>query len=713
MVQGTVPPVTLACAETSMLNITPQEEHLLQAGLQHHQAGRLPQAEGFYRQILQQQPNHPGALHLLGVLAGQVNRPDVALDLLGKALAVRPDFPEAWFDLGNTQQARGQLAAAIAAFRRAIALRPAYAGAYNNMANALQASGQPEEAIAACQQALALQPDLPEAHNNLGNAFKASGRLPDAMTCYRRALELRSDFSAACYNLGVALHACGELDAASAMFRRAIELQPDLAAAHTNLGSILLYCGQLEAASACLRRALQCQPDLPDGHNNLGNALKDQGQLDAALASYRRALQLRPHFAVAHSNLIFALNCGDDDRAIQEEVRHWQHQQAQPLAALIRPARNDRSLDRVLRIGYVSPDFREHSVAFFMENLLATHERRQVEVFCYADLKSTDATSRRLQQFAHHWRNIARLDDPAVADLVRADGIDILVDLSGHTGGNRLLVFARKPAPIQVTYLGYSNTTGLTAMDYRLTDTYCDPPGTASESPAEQLVRLPDCFACFKPPAAAPEVGPLPALARGAVTFASFHMLAKLNPEVLQRWAEILTQIPDSRLLLVATGLTEPACRGQFEDAFATGGIAPDRLEFRGRQALGDYLDLHNQIDIALDTWPYSGHTIACHALWMGVPVVTLAGPSHRSRMVASVLRNTGVPELIAATPEQYVQTAVQLAGDQPRLERLRASLRPRLEASPIMDAQRFTRHLETAYRTMWRRWCHEAHAGG
>jgi predicted O-linked N-acetylglucosamine transferase (SPINDLY family) len=338
-----------------------------------------------------------------------------------------------------------------------------------------------------------------------------------------------------------------------------------------------------------------------------------------------------------------------------------------------------------------------------------SHDPAPFDIFYYSDVLHEDAFTGRFRRHGGHWRKIAGLRDGQVAELVREDSIDILVDLAGHTAQNRLLVFARKPAPVQVTWLGYCTTTGMMAMDYRLTDACADPPGASEHLHVEQLVRLPEVFACFRPWEDSPPVSALPATSARHVTFGSFHTLAKLNAPLLECWARILLLVPDSRLLIACTGLTESSQRRRLADFFAGKGIGSARLDFRGRQSLADYLALHHSVDVLLDSHPFTAHTVSCHALWMGVPVVTLAGSTHCSRMVASVLRALGLHEWIARTPDQYVRIACEQATDLRRLAQLRASLRPRMATSPLTDARRFARNVEAAFRQMWGKWCMEA----
>jgi len=605
--------------------------------LQHHQAGRLKEAEPLCRQVLAQQPEHTDALHMLGVIAAQVGRYDAAIDLFRQAIALRPGFAEAYNNLGNALQAQGQVAQAVAAFRQAIALKPNSPDAYYNMANGLKEQGQLEQAIAAYQQAIILKPNLPEAYNNLGNALREKGRLDEAIAAYHQAVRLK--------------------------------------------------------------------PDRSGAYSNLGNVLSDSGQMDQAIAAYRQAIALKANNAGAHSNLVYALHYRPDFDAatIAEEHRRWNRQHAEPLKPCIQPYANDGNSDRRLRVGYLSADFRDHVVARFILPLLANHDHRALEVFAYAQVSAPDTVTQRLRAHTDAWRSLVGLTDTQAAELIRQDRIDILVDLGGHTGGNRLLVFAHKPAPVQVTYLGYPNTTGLSTMDYRLTDAYADPPGQTELYHSEQLFRLSPCAWCF-PPLESP---PVTVRQEGPITFGCFNNFAKVTQPMLKLWGRVLWAVPESRLLLKSLALGCLSVRQKVQQQFAAWGIDCRRLDLHGQEDGYDrHLALYGRMDIALDTFPYHGTTTTCEAIWMGVPVVSLAGSSHVSRVGVSLLNNIGLPELVADSEEQYLQIAVNLANDLPRLQQLRSTLRPRMQASPLMDAPRFARNIEAAYRQMWRQYC-------
>ena len=715
----------------------------LELALQHHQAGRLAEAEALYRQILAVEPGHADALHLLGVVAHQVGRHDVAVELIReairllptapaffsnlggayeklgrheeavtafrRAIELNPDYPEAHNNLGNVLRIQRQTGEAVAAFRRAIQLRPDYAEALSNLGNALTDQGDLDDAIDAFRQAIQLRPELPEAFSNLGAALRERGDLDDALICLRRALELNPDLPATLNNLSVVFKDLGRDEEAVAACHRALQLRPDYASAYNNLGLALANQGRLDEAVAAYGRAIQLQPDLSGVHSNLGKALADQGRITEAVTALRTSLGRTPGSAEAHSNLLLALHYASDadPHSLAAEHRRWDEIHAKPLAGLIGVHGNTRDPERRLRVGYVSPDFREHAVAFFIEGLLATHDREKVEVFCYADSIREDGFTARFRGSAAHWRQITGKSDSQVAEMIRGDGIDVLVDLAGHSAGNRLLVFARKPAPVQVTYLGYPDTTGMASMDFRLTDEHADPAGMTEPLHREDLVRLPDTAWCYRPATDAPLVGELPAIHAGHITFGSFNAMAKITGEMLALWARLLGKVPGARMRLKNAALGERSVRDRVLGVFAKEGIGPERVDLLVRtRTVAEHLGAYGAVDIALDTHPYHGTATTCEALWMGVPVVTLAGRTHVSRVGVSLLENAGLPELIAADAEAYLEIAANLAGDIPRLSALRATLRERMRGSLLTDGVRFARNAEGAYRKMWRAWC-------
>jgi protein O-GlcNAc transferase len=535
-----------------------------------------------------------------------------------------------------------------------------------------------------------------------------AGRVGEAEAIYLQILGLEPGRAEALHLLGVIRVQQGRHLEAVDLIRRVVAANPGQGVFHCNLGVALSEMERHGEAIGEFRRAIALRPGYFEGHYNLANSLKEAGQADAAIASYERALEIRPEDRDAFSNLLAAWQCvfGGDAGRIYAEHRRWEERIVGPMNFAVRPHGNNRDPDRRLCVGYVSPDFREHSVSFFMEGLLAGHDPKAVEVFAYADSTHSDAVTGRLRKLVPQWRDIVGVSDEDVAEMVRKDGIDILVDLAGHTRGNRLLVFARKPAPIQVTYLGYPGTTGLAAMDYRLTDVFADPVGMTEKFYSEKLLRLPRSFVCYRPAGDSPEVGALPASKNGFITFGSFNHLAKINSRIIELWSEILKQTAGSRILIKNSGLGDEMVRGELLARFAANGIEATRVELRGRAGTqGEHLGMYGEMDIALDTFPYNGTTTSCEAMWMGVPMVTLAGETHAGRVGVSLLSNVGLEELIARTPGEYVKLAVDLASDLEALAEIRGLMREWVSESALMDGPGLARDVEAGYRQIWREW--------
>jgi predicted O-linked N-acetylglucosamine transferase (SPINDLY family) len=649
----------------------------MQTAIAHHQAGRVGEAEKIYRQVLAIDRRDVNALHLLGVIAQQAGQPALAIELIGQAIAIDSNFAVAYGNLGHSLLNVGRVDESLAACAKCVELDPDYAIGHVNLGNALQTKGRLDEAAAAYRTAIRLAPRSAEAHSNLGNVLKSQGMLDEAIT------ELKS----------------------------AIELQPKLAEAHHNLGIALSEKGEFDSAAASFVTAIRCNPNFAGGYVALGNALQFQGRPEEALAYFDRAVALRPDDSLLLSTRLYSLHFhpGFDASEIYQQHREWERRFGQPLRSQVPRHKNDRSPDRRLRVGYVSPDFRDHVVGRNLKPLLGEHNHSQFEIVCYGDVAKPDEMTKAFQYDADTWRNTAGVDHAQLADIIRNDGIDILVDCTLHMAGSRLPVFARKPAPVQVTFAGYPGTTGLSAIDYRFTDPYLDPPGGSNEYYSERSIRLPHSFWCYDAAAMAPPsgvhppVGALRSPSQGFLTFGCLNNFAKANAGVLQLWAQLLETVKESRLLL----LCPPGNARQWVLAeMLKHSIAADRIGFVPKLPRGRYLEVYHQIDIALDTLPYNGHTTSLDALWMGVPVVTLVGKTIVGRAGFSQLSNLGLTELVAETPEQYVTIAADLAGDVDRLKRLRAGLRDRMRNSPLMDAVQFTRDIESAYRRMWRTWC-------
>jgi len=713
---------------------------MLALALRHQRAGQLADAERLYRQILQVDPAHADAAHQLGRMAMVAGQHAAAIELIATAVRAQRNTAAFHASLGEAQRRAGQSSEASASFRRALQLDPQLAAAHTNLGILLHQTGQVAEAAECFRQATRLHPQDPQAFANLGRAQYDLGRMADAEHCFRRAAMLTPNNPRGHYNLGSVLQAQGKYDeacdcyrAALALkddeaeahnnfgillkelnrpaeaerhYRRAIEIQPSYAAAYNNLAVVLGDQERHDEAVAAGRRAIELAPELGEAYGNLAGLLHGLGRLDESLALYRKAITLRPADANLHSNLLYVMNYhpGLDAATIWQEHRSWGAKHADPLTAQSPPLPlASGATNRRLCIGYVSAYFKHHAVNFFVEPILAAHDRTQFEIFCYSDVVAPDATTERLRGYVDAWRRIVELNDQQLAELVRQDGIDVLVDLTGHIfGGHRLLAFARRAAPVQVTYIGYQNTTGMQAMDYRLTDDWSDPPGTTEPFYTETLWRLPRSFFCYQPSAAAPPIGPVAHSLAKRVTFASVNNFAKVTPQVLAAWGTILRQVRDSRLLLLAP--QAESLRHYVRQQIERAGARPDAVEFVGRRSHEQYLQLLAQVDIALDPFPFNGHTTTCDCLWMGVPVVMQAGHMYASRFGGSALMNLGCQELIAANTEQYIEIASGLAADSARLERLHHELRPRMSESVLVDGPGFTRNLEAAYQEMWAR---------
>jgi predicted O-linked N-acetylglucosamine transferase (SPINDLY family) len=538
------------------------------------------------------------------------------------------------------------------------------------------------------------------AQHVLGQSLCRAGLLDEGIERLRHAALLRPDDFAIHFHLGAALGEADDLDAAEQSLRRAGELAPDVAAVHVNLGNIHRRRHQPAAAVASYERAIALEPELATAHNNVGTVYSDVGDQERAIEAYRRALAIDPDRAGTWSNLLLALQRSDRITAEQIVERHFAFGRhfagrVQPLPpASFRPLERRRVV-----VGYVSSDLVSHAVSVFLEPLLRHHDRNRFEIRCYHTARSTDDVTERLQTSVEHFARVAADSDEELAARVRADGVDILVDLNGHTAGNRLLAFMRKPAPVQVTWLGYLGTTGTPAMDYRLTDAVADPPGRTEWQHTETLWRLPHSPWCYQDYAFARPVGPLPSLRNGWITFASLASPGKVSTAAVDLWSRVLSGVPGSRLLL--TGNPLPERTALLDGTFARYGIDPARIVRHPILPTPDYLALYNEADIALDTLPYSGGTTTCDALWMGVPVITCAGERSVSRSAASILHGCGLAELVADDPAGYVERAVALARDSERLDALRASLRERFRSSPVHDAPGFARAVEDAYMAM------------
>jgi predicted O-linked N-acetylglucosamine transferase (SPINDLY family) len=542
-------------------------------------------------------------------------------------------------------------------------------------------------------------------------ASHRAGQCDHAAEICRRIVAAEPEQAEAWHLLGVVALERGELAEAEAALRRAIasDWPTDAlhrAEFHNSLGILLKRQGRLGAAVDAYRQAIALHPDYAEAHYNQALSLLAQGRLDDALAAYDRACQLQPHGLLAHSNRLLALQYHPASTPATLAAAHaeFDRRYAAPLRATWRPHTNPRDPDRPLRLGFVSPDLCRSPVGFFLTRMLENLDPRQADAVCYSHRTVEDEMTERIRRAAAEWREVHALGDEQLAEQIRADRIDILFDLAGHTGGNRLLTFARRPAPIQITWLGYACTTGLSAMDYLLADAREVPPALETHY-VERVLRMPDSYVCFLPPADAPSVGPLPALGAGQVTLGSFNNPAKITPQVITAWSDVLRRVPGARLLLKYFGLDDPDTAARFRSRFAECGIAGDRIELAGGAPRDELMRCYQQVDLALDTFPYNGGLTTCEALWMGVPVVTFPGETFASRHSLSHLTSVGLTETIASGRNEYVELAVRLAGDLPRLAALRAGLRDRVARSPLCDGPRFATNLLAVLREAWRGW--------
>lgn len=706
-----------------------------QTAVNHFQSGNLQQAEAILKRI----PGNPEAAFLLGLIYNREGKYALAIDSLKRAIALKPtpsDFhsqlgmayaqseqldeavasfrkavalqpnhPQLHNNLGTALKEQGKLDEAAAAFENAIRLKPDYALAYNNLGNVLHARGQLDLAAQCLNNALALNPDYVDARNNLGDVLEQQGKLDDAAACYQAVLARGATDLRALNNLGNVYRTQGKFNEAESLFLKALDLDPSTAETHSNLGFTYFNQGKLAEAADCFRRAIALKPGLAIAHRNLGAALNGLGQYDDALDAVRKALEFSPQDSDAYSTLLFISQFSQKVSQAELLVEHLRF--AKRFEAPLKPAwckhDNIRDPAKRLKIGYVSADFRSHAVAAFIEPVLANHDRSQFEIFCYYNHAQRDKVTERINALVEHWVPCVGLNDDQLTERIRADGIDVVIDLSGHTAGNRMLALARKPAPVQITYLGYPSTSGLSAMDYRITDVYADPPGSEAWY-REQLLRLPDSLCVYHPVTAMPKVTALPALENGYVTFGSFNNSNKIDTNTITLWAKILSALPSSRLLMltVPEGERRESIARQFEQA----GVKRSRIDFHGKLPSQDFHAMLTHADIALDPLLITGGTTTCESLWMGVPVVVLSGQRFIHRVGFSFLSSAGLAQYAAATPEDYIKTALDAASNLPRLADLRRSLRDRLQASPLMDPVRFTRHFEHALRHAWQRWC-------
>ena len=631
-----------------------------------------------------------------------------ALSPRGTVPAAAAADADAGFARALTLHRAGRTAEAEAGYRAVLAADPDHANANNNLAVILRARDDWNEAIDCYRRAIARNATDPFVHSNHGCLLLDLGRAAEAEESLRTAIRLKPDYAEAHFNLANILRSRGDREAAKAAYGEALRLKPDMAAALCNLGDLHKGAVELTRAVECFVAALKADPKSAEAWNNLGETLKEMGRIEEAIGVFQKGLEAHPTHALMHSNLLLALHYTPavPPETIFKAHAVWAQRHADPLLPAGKRHANPRDPERRLRVGYVSPDFCAHSVAFFAEPLIREHDRVAFEVFCYHAATRSDMVTKRLKGMADGWRSLVGMEDAQAAALIEQDGIDILVDLTGHTANNRLTLFARKPAPVQATWLGYPDTTGMRAIDWRLSDAVAEPPGEADRLSAERIVRLPHGFHSYRPPVdVAPPAEP-PFRANGHVTFGSFNNTSKVTGEVVRVWSEILKRVPNSRLIVKSAQMGDEETRRRYLNTFVQFGIDAGRIELLSRiDAADGHLRAYDRIDVGLDPFPYNGTTTTCEALWMGVPVVTVTGANHVARVGASLLTHCGLTELVASDEAGYIAAAVALAGDPERMTTLRRTMRDRLNAAPLTDYEGFARSVEAAYRSMWRDW--------
>ena len=667
----------------------------MQAALQHHNAGRLAEAEALYRQILGVQPNHADALHLSGLIVNQRGEKESALEFISKAIKSSPKQYSFHNSLGIVLSGQGKVTEAIAAIKTSLALNPDFVDGHRNLGKLYFQIGDQVEAANSFKRALGLDSSFAETHNDLANVYVAQGRFDEAIACFQRAVELRPDYAEVYNNIGLLFNSQGKKLDAIAAFQKAIALKPNFAEPYNNLGNVLKISGLLNDAVYCLEQAVAIKPDYAVAYSNLGSALQDQGRLGLAALNFQKALAVQPTLHQALSNWCFVTSYASS--ITPAEARAEAARYGEMVKCKAGQAYNSWQCARQpqrLRVGLVSGDLRSHPVGFFLKGLLDHADSNRIEFVAYPSHTATDELSEQLSSRMAGWMPIYGKSDQQAARQIRDDGIHVLIDLSGYTDHTRLPMFCLKPAPVQATWLGYFGTTGLAEIDYLIGDPHVTPPDEENHF-VEKIWRLPETYLCFSPPDVEIKCNSLPALENGYITFGCFNHLTKMNDAVVALWAQVLTSVPNSRLFLKTKALFDETLRANTLARFASHGIGSDRLLMEANSPRAELLAAYHRVDIALDPFPYPGGTTSAESLWMGVPVLNLCGESFLFRQGVGFLSNAGLSEWVAASPQEYAEKTAAFAADMSGLSQVRIGLRAQVEASPIMDGARFAQSFQ------------------
>jgi predicted O-linked N-acetylglucosamine transferase (SPINDLY family) len=681
---------------------TPNDiEQIFQRAAELHRQGLAEDAETLYLDLLKLQPTHVSALTNLGVLQAARGETEKAVHSLTAAVGINPKYADAHYNLGNVYRRAGALEFAAECYRECLRLAPAHENASFNLGLTAKAAGDFPVAEAAFRAVLVTSPtDLP-ARQQLGEVLARQSKHAEAVAELGRAVADHPASARAYCNLGVLLLGMQRFKEAQPSLQTALKLQPEYPEAHNAYGLVLQSLGRFDDALYHFQQAVTAHPKFEEAWNNWAINLAEQGMIAEAVDCLNTAIERGAGSPALHDNrlvLLFSLP-GTTPDILKHEHEAWAERFAPriPAAPAIHPPPDAK---RRLRVGYVSADFREHSVAGMVETLFRNHDRSGFEVFAYSNVGRPDDTTRRLQSSADHWRHIREMNEGQFAGCVRSDGIDVLVDLAGHLAGNRLLGFALRPAAVQLSLYGYPGTTGLKAIDARITDAVSDPPGATEEHWTERLIRLPDVGWVYSPPAEAPPVSPLPAAQAKSFTFGCLANSIKLGPECVAAWAELIRSAPGSKLVLLS-GSSQMAKKVLLE-RFAKVGILRERIAFVERMPRGKYLETLGTFDLALDPFPFNGCTTTADALWMGVPVLTVAGRSSHSRQGAMAMYALGLAEFVADSPDALPALGKMWMGRRNELAQIRAGLRQRMKDSALCAGERYTRNLEDAFRSAW-----------